>query len=90
LEESFQGYCFGHAFFKAYQYAKIDNKMCKNLKEMSITFAHWLDVQKCMTWPKKSKKGKHEWNKTCIASSFHPRKLNIRYKNKVLFFQIIF
>jgi hypothetical protein len=40
LEESFQGYCFGRAFFKAYHYAKTKNKMCKNLKEMSITFAH--------------------------------------------------
>jgi hypothetical protein len=30
LEESFHGYCFGHAFSKAYQYARIENKMCKN------------------------------------------------------------
>jgi hypothetical protein len=30
LEESFQGYCFGHAFSKAYQYAKIENK-CPNI-----------------------------------------------------------
>jgi hypothetical protein len=44
LEESFQGYYFGCAFSKACQYAKIENKMCKNLKEMSITFAHRLDV----------------------------------------------
>jgi len=44
LEESFQGYCFGHAFLKAYQYAKIETKMCKDLKEMSITFAHQLHV----------------------------------------------
>jgi hypothetical protein len=39
LEESFQGYCFGQAFSKAYYYATTKNKMCKNLKEMSITFA---------------------------------------------------
>jgi len=38
LEESFQGYCFGHAFFKACQYAIIENKVCKNVKEMFITF----------------------------------------------------
>jgi len=44
LEESFQGYCFVHAFLKAYQYAKIETKMCKDLKEMSTTFAHRLDV----------------------------------------------
>jgi hypothetical protein len=33
LEEHFQGYGFGHAFSKACQY-----KVCKNVKEMSITF----------------------------------------------------
>jgi hypothetical protein len=31
FEESFQGYYFGHAFSKAYQYATTKNKMCKNL-----------------------------------------------------------
>jgi hypothetical protein len=38
LEESFQGYCFGHAFSKACQYAIIEDKVCKNVKEMFITF----------------------------------------------------
>jgi hypothetical protein len=46
LWESFQGFCFGHAFFKAYQYgttydffckglmylSKLNNLICKNLK----------------------------------------------------------
>jgi hypothetical protein len=39
LEESFEGYCFGHAFFKDYKYATTQDKVCKNLKEVSITFA---------------------------------------------------
>ncbi len=30
LEESYQGICFGHAFSKAYQYATMDKKVCKN------------------------------------------------------------
>ncbi len=29
LEESYQGTCFGHAFSKAYQYAIMDEKVCK-------------------------------------------------------------
>jgi hypothetical protein len=36
LEESFLGTCFGHVFSKAYQYATIDDKVCKNLKYVSI------------------------------------------------------
>jgi len=31
LDESFQGTCFGHAFFKAFQYVTIDEKVCQNL-----------------------------------------------------------
>jgi hypothetical protein len=48
LEESFEGYCFGHVFFKDYQYAMTQDKMCKNLKEISITFAQ-SNLQKCIT-----------------------------------------
>jgi hypothetical protein len=30
LKESYEGNCFGHAFSKAYQYATMDEKVCKN------------------------------------------------------------
>jgi hypothetical protein len=30
LNESFQGICFAYSFFKACQYATIDEKVCKN------------------------------------------------------------
>jgi len=36
IEESFQGTCFGHAFSKACQYGTIEEKVCKNLKYVSI------------------------------------------------------
>jgi len=39
LEESFQGICFGHDFSKACQYATTNDKVCKNLKYVSIKFA---------------------------------------------------
>jgi len=34
--ESYQGTCFGHAFSKAYQYAMIDVKVCKDFTYLSI------------------------------------------------------
>jgi hypothetical protein len=36
LKESFQGTYFGHVFSKACQYATINDKVCKNLKYVSI------------------------------------------------------
>jgi hypothetical protein len=57
LEESFEGICFWHAFFKACQYVTTKEKICKDLQYVSIKFVQG-DLQKCITWPKKSKKGK--------------------------------
>jgi len=37
-EESFQGTCFGHAFSKACQYGITKEKVCKNLKYVSMKF----------------------------------------------------
>jgi hypothetical protein len=39
MEESFQGICFGHAFLKACQYGTTKEKVCKNLKHISIKSA---------------------------------------------------
>jgi len=36
LEEIFQGICFGHAFFKACQYATMKGKNCEDLQYVSI------------------------------------------------------
>ncbi len=36
LKESFQGTCFGHVFSKMCQYATTNDKICKNLKYVSI------------------------------------------------------
>jgi hypothetical protein len=36
LEESFQGTCSVHAFSKACQYSTIEEKVCKNLKYVSL------------------------------------------------------
>jgi hypothetical protein len=73
LTKPFQGSCFGHAFSKASQYALVDEKICKGLKYISIKTAQF-DLHKCITWPKKSRKGKQEWNKACAYSNFPQKK----------------
>jgi hypothetical protein len=65
IEESLQGTCFGHAFSKACQYGTAEEKNCKNLKYVYIKSTQ-INLWKCIIWPKKFRKGKHEWNKACI------------------------
>ncbi len=65
LKESFNGNCFGHVLSKGCQYGIIEEKVCKNMKFVSIKIEQF-DIQKCITWLKKSGKGRLEWNKTCI------------------------
>jgi hypothetical protein len=55
LKESFQGIFFGHAFSKACQYGIAKEKVYIGLKYVFINFAQ-VDLQKCIIWPKKSKK----------------------------------
>jgi hypothetical protein len=38
------------------------------------------DLQKCIVWPKKSRKGRQEWNKACLNLGLPPRKLNTLVK----------
>jgi hypothetical protein len=42
-------------------------------------------IQKCITWLKKSGKGKQTWEKTCIESRLRPRKLNTLMKTRYIF-----
>ncbi len=74
LNESFQGACFGHAFSKACQYVTIDKKVCRNLKFVSIKSTQ-SNLQKCITWFLKFRKGRQEWNTACSNSNLPPRKL---------------
>jgi hypothetical protein len=73
LEESFQGTCFGHAFSKACRYGTIKEKVCKDFKYVSIKSTQ-TNLQKCITWPKKSRKGRPEWNKVYVETRIHPKK----------------
>ncbi len=89
LKESFYRTYFGHVFSKACQYAiacqyaTTDDKAYKNLKYVSIKSTS-VNLQKCITWPKKLGKDHQEWNKACIEASLRPKKLNILMKTKLV------
>jgi hypothetical protein len=84
LWENFQGTYFRNAFFKTCQYTTMDEKVYKGLKYVFIKIAQ-RDMQKCFTWPKKSRNGTQEWNKACANSSLPPRKLNTLVMTKYNF-----
>jgi len=41
------------------------------------------DIKKCITWSKKSGKGKQQWNKACMDVGIQPRNLNTLVKTSV-------
>jgi hypothetical protein len=53
--KSFQGTCFAHAFFKAYQYTTVEERIFWGLKYVSTIFAQTI-LQICITWLKRSRK----------------------------------
>jgi hypothetical protein len=84
LEENFKGIYFGHAFSKACQYATMDEKVYKTLKYVFVKVVQ-RDLQIQITWPKKSRKSRQKWNKTCFIYSLPPRKLNTLMKTTCIF-----
>lgn len=68
-------------FFMLVSMQQKNENVCKGLKYVSIKLTQF-DLQKCITWPKKSCQGKQEWNKPCVDSNFPKRKLNIPIKTK--------
>jgi hypothetical protein len=82
LTKSFHGSYFGHAFFEACKYASTDEKVYKGLKYVFVKIAQY-DQHKCITWSKKSRKGRQEWNNACADSNISPRKPNSLVKTKL-------
>ncbi len=82
-----KSFYFGHAFFNVFQYATTNENVFKGLKYVPIKIAQY-DLQKCITWTKKSNKGKYEWNKPCVYSNLPKRKLNIPIKKSNPLFQL--
>jgi hypothetical protein len=77
----FDGYCFGHALSKVCQYVTSDEKVAHGLLYASIKSTQ-VDVQKHITWPKKSDKGQQAWEKPCMDFGLNPHKLNTPVKTK--------
>jgi hypothetical protein len=50
-------------------------KICKNLW-LFLSSLHNEICRKCIIWPKKSSKGRHEWNKAHLNLNIHLQKLN--------------
>jgi hypothetical protein len=72
LEENFQGFCIGHVFDKTCQYVTTNEKMCRNLSMFLLNLFNQI-CKKCITWLKKFRKGKQEWNKVCEDFNICPR-----------------
>jgi hypothetical protein len=62
LEENIQRTCFDHTFSKVCQHATTYEKVYKGLRYLSIKVAQG-DLLKCITWSKKSRKGRQQWEK---------------------------
>jgi hypothetical protein len=79
--EWFQETYFEHACYKAYQHAIVEKRVSRGLKYISLKFAQ-ANLQKCITLPKNSRKGKDEWMKAYITTGITLKKLNTLIKRK--------
>jgi hypothetical protein len=73
------------ALFKACWYVIINGKVVHGLHYASIKVVQ-NDIHKCITWPKKSSKGRSTWDQTCIYWLLRPRKLSIFMKTRYVNF----
>ncbi len=72
LEKSFQGIGFGHFFQRHVNMAFEEENMCKDLKYVFIKSTQ-ANLQKCITWPKKLGKGRHDGTKVVLKPTFAPK-----------------
>ena len=90
IDQPYARACFGHVMSKACQYATDDEKVCREMIELSLSSAQSA-LQLCITWTKKSGKGGAEWKKACIKAGLLARKfrtpVKTRFASKVILFQ---
>ncbi len=81
---------FGEIMFKACQYAINDEKMITSLKQVNVKVAQG-NLQKIITWTKKSGKGRQEWERACVERRLWLQKLKTpvktRFVSKVIMFE---
>ncbi len=71
FQHVYKGMCFGHIMSKACQYVTNDEKVITSLKQVSVKAAQG-NLQKIITWTKKSRKGKQEWERACVERGLWP------------------
>jgi hypothetical protein len=69
-------------FFQKHVNMAPQRKRCVKISSMFLLKFAQTNLQKCTTWPKKSRKGKQEWNKACVEIGICPKKLNTPMKTK--------
>jgi hypothetical protein len=79
LFQQFVGFCIGHVMSKACQYATNEVKVGVNMKKINLKDVQVV-LQKTITWTKKSKKDKHEWEKACHEANLLHKKFKTSKK----------
>ncbi len=77
----FVGLCFGHAMFKATQYATNDTKMCVGFSKVNLKGVQ-TSLQNTIIWTKTPWKRKQEWKDSCIIVSLAIKMLKTPVKTK--------
>ncbi len=72
LQRVYEGMCLGHIMFKACQYAINDEKVIVGLKQVDVKATQG-NLQKIITWTKKSRKERQEWEKACGFKNLRPQ-----------------
>jgi hypothetical protein len=77
----YEDICFKHVMCKTCQYVTNDDKVSTSLTLVSMKDVQ-TSLQKIIIWTKKSRKGRHEWEKACIENEMWHWKLKTN-ENKV-------
>ncbi len=90
LQQVYECMCFDHIMSKACYYATNDENVTTNLKQVNVKVAQG-NLQKTITWTKKSKKGRQEWERECVERGLQPQKLKTlvktRFASKAIMFK---
>ncbi len=81
LDQPFNGDCWAHAWSKACSHSLKDENVTQGLKRINVTNTRKV-MQSCVTWTKKSGKGKMQWEQSCIQARLRPRTIPTPVKTR--------
>jgi RPA family protein len=85
----YEGTCFVHVMSKACQYVTNDEKVFVWLRNISVKKTQ-SGLQKTISWTKKSRKGRQEWEWACFKSGMQHQKLKTLVKTRFTYKVIMF